>query len=54
VRQASIECVLYSAAELRALFERAGFVDVECFGGFDASPYDNNARRLIVRGYRGD
>jgi SAM-dependent methyltransferase len=53
VRQASITCVLYSAAELRALFEQAGFVDVECFGGFDASPYDNHARRLIVRGYRG-
>jgi SAM-dependent methyltransferase len=54
VRQASIHCVLYSAAELRMLFEQAGFVDVECFGGFDASPYDNHARRLIVRGYRGD
>jgi SAM-dependent methyltransferase len=54
VRQASITCVLYSAAELRALFEQAGFTDVECFGGFDASPYDNHARRLIVRGVRAD
>lgn len=54
VRHASLLCVLYSAAELRALFEQAGFVDVECFGGFDAAPYDNHARRLIVRGYRGD
>ncbi|MCP2167096.1 class I SAM-dependent methyltransferase [Goodfellowiella coeruleoviolacea] len=53
VREASITCVLYSAAELRALFEQAGFTDVECFGGFDASPYDNHARRLIVRGVRG-
>lgn len=52
-RQASIMCVLYSAVELRTLFEQAGFVDVECFGGFDAGPYDNNARRLIVRGVRG-
>jgi SAM-dependent methyltransferase len=54
VAQASIECVLYSAAELKALFRQAGFVDVECFGGFDAGPYDNHASRLIVRGYRGD
>jgi SAM-dependent methyltransferase len=53
VRQASIMCVLYSAAELRSLFEQAGFSDVECFGGFDAGPYDNHARRLIVRGIRG-
>jgi SAM-dependent methyltransferase len=54
VRQASILCHLYSAAEIRALFEQAGFTEVECFGGFDAAPYDNNARRLIVRGTRGD
>lgn len=52
-REASITCVLYSAAELRGLFEQAGFTGVECFGGFDASPYDNHARRLIVRGVRG-
>jgi SAM-dependent methyltransferase len=52
VRQASISSVLYSAAELRALFEQAGLADVECFGEFDARPYDNNARRLIVRGSR--
>jgi SAM-dependent methyltransferase len=54
VRTATILSHLYSAAELRALFEQTGFVDIECFGGFDASPYDNHARRLIVRGYRGD
>ena len=54
VREKSILSHLYSAAELRTLFEEAGFVDVACFGGFDASPYDNHARRLIVRGYRAD
>ncbi|MEV7908193.1 SAM-dependent methyltransferase, partial [Streptomyces anulatus] len=32
--------------------EAAGFVDVECFGGFDGVPYDNHATRLIVRGTR--
>ncbi|WP_020666997.1 class I SAM-dependent methyltransferase [Amycolatopsis nigrescens] len=52
VRRASIHSFLYSAAELRALYERAGFTDVECFGDFDGSPYDNHARRLIVRGRR--
>ncbi len=54
VRQKSILCALYSAAELRALFEEAGFGEVECFGGFDGAPYDNSARRLIVRGVRAD
>jgi SAM-dependent methyltransferase len=54
VRQASILSHVYSAAEIKALFAQVGFVDVACFGGFDASPYDNHASRLIVRGYRGD
>ncbi|MFJ4966362.1 class I SAM-dependent methyltransferase [Streptomyces sp. NPDC088729] len=51
-RTASILSWLYSAAELAALFERAGFTDVECFGGFDASGYDQRSERLIVRGRR--
>ncbi|UCM86734.1 class I SAM-dependent methyltransferase [Streptomyces marincola] len=51
-REASITSTLYSAAELRSLFEQAGFTDVECYGGFDKSPYDNHAKRLIVRGTR--
>ncbi|MFI6031202.1 class I SAM-dependent methyltransferase [Amycolatopsis magusensis] len=54
VRRATITSFLYSAAELRALFQQAGFTDVECFGDFDGSPYDNHARRLIVRGRRAD
>ncbi|AXB48148.1 class I SAM-dependent methyltransferase [Amycolatopsis albispora] len=49
-RHATITSFLYSAAELRALFEQAGFTGVECFGDFDGRPYDNHARRLIVRG----
>ncbi|MGW7270742.1 class I SAM-dependent methyltransferase [Streptomyces sp. NPDC054864] len=49
-REASLTSFLYSAAELRGLFEDAGFTDVECFGGFGAEPYDHHARRLIVRG----
>lgn len=51
-KRASILSFLYSAAELKALFETAGFTGVECFGDFDGSPYDNHARRLIVRGER--
>jgi SAM-dependent methyltransferase len=51
-KRGSLTCFVYSGAELRALFEAAGFVDVECFGGFDAVPYDNHATRLIVRGTR--
>ncbi|MEU3742284.1 class I SAM-dependent methyltransferase [Streptomyces sp. NPDC032198] len=49
-REASITSFLYSAAELRTLFEDAGFTGVECFGGFEEEPYDQHARRLIVRG----
>ncbi|WP_030329708.1 class I SAM-dependent methyltransferase [Streptomyces sp. NRRL B-1381] len=51
-RTASITSWLYSAAELHALFEEAGFTDVECFGGFDASGYDQDSDRLVVRGRR--
>ncbi|GAU71263.1 hypothetical protein SSP35_31_00280 [Streptomyces sp. NBRC 110611] len=51
-REASITSFLYSAAELRALFEAAGFTDMRCYGDFDGAPYDNHAQRLIVRGIR--
>ncbi|MEU9605737.1 methyltransferase domain-containing protein [Streptomyces sp. NPDC048057] len=52
-RTAFVEHTLYSAFELKAMLVEAGFTDVECFGGFDAEPFDNHARRLIVRGSRG-
>lgn len=52
-RSASVTSFIYSAAELRAMFEQAGFTDIECFGGFDASAYDRGAKRLVVRGIRG-
>jgi SAM-dependent methyltransferase len=51
-REASITSFLYSAAELRALFEAAGFTEVRCYGDFDGGAYDNHAQRLIVRGTR--
>jgi SAM-dependent methyltransferase len=53
-RHAAITCFLYSAAELKEMFRQTGFQDVQCFGDFDESPYDNHAERLIVRGYRRD
>ncbi|MER5770991.1 class I SAM-dependent methyltransferase [Streptomyces sp. NPDC001985] len=49
-RTASIHSFLYSAAELHDLFLEAGFTGVECFGDFDGGPYDQHARRLVVRG----
>ncbi|WP_434739758.1 class I SAM-dependent methyltransferase [Micromonospora sp. SH-82] len=51
-RTASLTSFIYSAAELRTMFEDVGFVDVEAFGGFDARPYDPRATRLVVRGRR--
>lgn len=49
---ASLTCWIYSAVELRAMFERAGFTGIEAYGGFDARPFDANATRLIMRGTR--
>jgi len=41
---------LYSAAELRGLLEQAGFRSVRTYGAYDGSPYDSDARRLVVVG----
>ncbi|MCK4756837.1 MAG: class I SAM-dependent methyltransferase [Thermoplasmata archaeon] len=41
---------LYSAIELKSLLEDCGFRDVKVFGNFEGVPYDQNARRLVVRG----
>jgi len=46
--EVGIEHRLYSGAELRSLLEAAGFCDVRLFGGFDGSPYDLDARRLLA------
>jgi SAM-dependent methyltransferase len=51
-REASITSWLYSAAELTALVQAAGFTDIACYGGFDAAPYDQHAKRLIVTARR--
>ncbi len=41
---------LYAGTELMALFEDAGFVEVEAFGDLDGRPYDTEAKRLVVTG----
>jgi SAM-dependent methyltransferase len=43
---------LYSGQELRDRLESAGFTDVQLFGSFDATAYDQSAQRLIVVGRR--
>lgn len=39
---------LYAGAELASLLVEGGFRDVELFGGFDGSPYDHTATRLVA------
>ena len=41
---------LYSASELKSLMLKAGFSDIEIFGDWDNSPYDQKAAKLIVVG----
>ena len=39
---------LYSASELRILLAAAGFNDIDFFGDWDETPYDQNAAKLIA------
>jgi ubiquinone/menaquinone biosynthesis C-methylase UbiE len=41
---------LYCAAELKNLLRRCGFRSAEAFGDLEGSPYDHQAKRLIVLG----
>jgi SAM-dependent methyltransferase len=43
---------LYGAGELRSLMLEAGFSRVEIYGGWDGSPYDEKAEKLIAAGRR--
>lgn len=52
VDRAGLEWSVYSAVELRAMAEEAGFGRIEVFGGFDGRPYDQDAERLILRAVR--
>jgi len=48
-RRFEFEHNVYSGQELAALLERAGFTEVQIFGGLDGSPYDSAATRLVAR-----
>lgn len=39
---------LYSAAELCEIMKRAGFSEANAYGDFDKSPYDQNARTMVI------
>ena len=39
---------LYSAAELCQIMKKAGFRSANAYGDFDYSPYDQNARTMII------
>jgi hypothetical protein len=39
---------LYSASELTAMLEVAGFSTVEVYGDLEGAPYDHEARRLVA------
>jgi hypothetical protein len=39
---------LYCAAQLSELLKSCGFGQVDVFGDFSGSPYDQNAKRLVV------
>jgi SAM-dependent methyltransferase len=44
---------LYSAAELKALFEGCGFASTACYGNYCQAPFDETAKRLVVVARRG-
>lgn len=39
---------LYSAAELCEIIKKAGFSEAHAYGDFDKSPYDQNARTMVI------
>lgn len=43
-----VRLTLYSGMEMRNLLKQAGFVNVKLYGDLKGSPYDHNAKRLIV------
>jgi SAM-dependent methyltransferase len=43
---------IYSASELATLLRGVGFERVQAYGWLDGSPYDHQARRLVMKGQR--
>ena len=48
LRELDLSHRLYSAKELADLAKDCGFREVESFGGFNGSPYDIKAKRLVM------
>ena len=46
--EGNISVRLYSATEIVSLLKECGFCQVHVYGGFDRSPYDHTARRLVT------
>lgn len=45
---------LFYPDEIRALFEKAGLMDVQLFGSFEGVPLEKDAERMIVVGQKGN
>ncbi len=43
---------IFSALELAQMLYRAGFETIDIYGNWEGDPYDNNAERLIVIGWK--
>lgn len=48
VHEYDVSLRLYSAVELHDLLRRTGFDEVEIYGDFDGSSYDENAEKLVA------
>lgn len=44
----TIRLRLYTAYELSLMLKEVGFSKTECFGHYDGSPYDEDAKRLLI------
>lgn len=43
---------IYSGQELKDRMARAGFEAIKLYGDLDGNPYDSNAKRLVVAGFK--
>jgi SAM-dependent methyltransferase len=53
IREFSVSHRLYSAFELTELLRDVGFDEVEAYGDFEGSDFDENAERLVVLAHKG-
>jgi SAM-dependent methyltransferase len=43
---------VYSGQELKDRMEQSGFKNIKLYGNLDGSPYDSNAQRLVIIGFK--